>query len=109
MAFDELGSQGVFTGATPITLIAVPGASTRRIVRQISVRNADTVERTITLRKTKGASSFIICSYLLNPGDTYYHTDTIVLADTDESITGLTDNTATTTEPSYVTTYGDET
>jgi hypothetical protein len=55
-----VGNEGALNGATPVVVVAAPGASTQRVVRTISVHNRDSAAVTITLNKIKAASTYRI-------------------------------------------------
>lgn len=55
--FVEGSNDGTFNGTTPVTLVAAPAASTRRIVNQIIITNVDTAAVTIEIFYESGADT----------------------------------------------------
>jgi hypothetical protein len=95
------GNEVAFNGTTPVTLLAAPAASTRRVVPRngLKVHNRDTAQVTVTLRKLKGASTFVLKIIDLDPNDDWFYDGVVVLDATDESITALLGGAAATTNP----------
>lgn len=53
----EASSDGVLNGTTPVTIIAAPAASTRRIINEITIQNRDTAAVTVTVSLVSGANT----------------------------------------------------
>jgi len=69
-SFNEGSSNGVIDNATPVTIVPAPASSTRRIIKSISVQNADSTARTIIVKYVaSGGSTTIIGKALLYSGD----------------------------------------
>lgn len=95
------GQETAFNGATPVTLLTAPAAATRRVVPRngLKIHNRDTARVTLTLRKLKGASTFVLKIVDLDPNDDWFYDGVIVLDATDESVTALLGGAVTTTNP----------
>lgn len=70
-------SNGTSNGATPVTVVSSPAASTTRTLKFLSVYNADTVPTTLTVRFNDNATTRILTSIVLQTGDRLEYTDTI--------------------------------
>ena len=70
-AFTEGGNDGVMNGTTPVTLVAAPSASTRRIIKAISIQNRDTAEVVITINLVSAGGTRQIWKGILQVGDTW--------------------------------------
>jgi hypothetical protein len=109
MAFMEGASDGTLNGTTDVTLVSAPAASTRRLVKTIIIHNRDTIAQTITLKYVNGGNERFIGKYTLNPDESIFYDDVLVLDTTSKSIEAVMAAVATTTDPDYVCTYGDQT
>ena len=109
MAFVEGGNDGVLNGVNEVTLVAVPAASTRRLIRTITVHNSDTADVTLSIRLKETASLRILWSGLLRVGDTLFLTDVIVLDTVNKSVTALMSGAAATSNPDFTSSWGDAT
>lgn len=111
MAFTESNNAGALNGTTAVDIVAAPGASTRRLVRNINIYNADTAAVTVTVRYNANGSLYIICKITLQVGDTLVldQDDLKVLDATTDKIQALMSGAAATTNPDYNTTYADVT
>jgi hypothetical protein len=69
--FTEGSNDGVFDGTTPVTLVAAPAASARRIIREITVYNADTAAVTITVNFVSTGGTRKMFSFTLAVGGTW--------------------------------------
>lgn len=102
MADLPVGNEVVLTGATAVTLLAAPGASTQRVVPKsgASVYNRDTDPRDITFQVNKGGTKSILWKAAgVVAGGTAVLPKVVVLDATNESLEVLTDGAAATTEP----------
>ena len=70
-AFTEGANDGALSGTTSVTLVAAPAASTRRIIRGLTIANIDTAAVTITVSYNDNATLRTICKVTLNVGDTW--------------------------------------
>lgn len=68
-SFTEAANDGALNGATPVTVVASPAASTRRIIRAISIQNRDTASVVLTVRYISGANTRQIWKGTLAVGD----------------------------------------
>ena len=55
--FIEAPNDGTLNGTTPVTIVASPAASTRRVIKDIVIFNRDTAAVTITINFVNGAST----------------------------------------------------
>lgn len=62
-------------GATPVTAVAAPAASTQRQVKFLSVRNSDTAEATVTVSLNNNATLRVLVSVTLPVGASLIYTD----------------------------------
>lgn len=61
-------NDGVTDGANPVELVGVPGASTQRLVNNISIYNKDTATATVTIQYEHGAAQREIAKVILKAG-----------------------------------------
>lgn len=101
--------DGVLNGATPVTIVSSPAASTSRDVRFINIYNADSAAVTVTLRYVNGANTRILWKITLQVGESVKDETLPVLDATNKSITAVMAGAPATTNPDFVATYGDET
>ena len=107
MAFNEGGSEGSLNGTTHVDVVAVPGSSTRRLVRNVHICNVDTVAHTITVFKNVAATRRELARETLQPNE-YWTFDTLVVLDaTDEKMEAVMAAAVTTTAPTFSSAYGD--
>ena len=69
--FVEGASDGALNGAADVTIISAPAASTRRVVKQITIENKDTAAVTITVKYDNNGTQRTIAKVTLNVGDTW--------------------------------------
>lgn len=100
-------SVGSLNGVTSVTIVGSPAASTQRTVRTITVKNVDTVAHLITLSLEDSTTDYEFIEANLQPGQSLIYTDNIVLSDTDDTVEGWSDATATTTEPTFTAAWMD--
>lgn len=74
--FTEGANDGAFNGTTPVTLVAAPGALTRRTIKSITIENKDTEAVTITISYVNGVNTRTVAKVTLNVGDTWTFTGT---------------------------------
>ena len=70
-AFTEGANDGALNGTTSVTLVAAPAASTRRVIRSITIENRDTAAVTLTISYNNAATLRTIAKVTLNVGDTW--------------------------------------
>jgi hypothetical protein len=111
MAFTEGSTDGTLNSTTPVTLVAAPAASTRRVVKCINVQNRDTVAVTLTVNYVSAGGTRQIWKGTLSVNDTivFGEEDLYVLDATTKSITGVLAGAITTSQPDYVSTWADVT
>lgn len=103
-------NDGITTGTTPVTLVAAPASSTQRLVRTITVFNADTEARIVTLRYVSASGTRILTKQTLQPDETLVWggaSEHLVLDDTTKSITAVLDSAPATTQLDWTSHYAD--
>lgn len=60
---EEQESNGATNGTSSVTIVAAPGAGERRVVKDISVYNADTVPHTLYLCLVDVSTEYVIRAY----------------------------------------------
>lgn len=70
MTLPQSSTQGSLTGTTVVTVVAAPGASTTRQIAHLTVYNADTVTRIITVQKDVSGTNVIVVKASLASGAT---------------------------------------
>ena len=73
--FTEGQKDGTLNGTTAVTVVAAPGASTRRVIKEVIVYNDDDAEITLTFRLNNNGSYRNLSTKTLTPGDTWRWTD----------------------------------
>lgn len=107
MAFLEKGHEGVMNGTTAVDVVAVPGGSTRRLVRNAHFCNRDTVAHTIIVYKDKAGTAYELAREIVQPNEYWTFDKLIVLDATDEKVTAKLLAAHTTTAPSFDTAFAD--
>lgn len=109
MAFTEAANHGVTNSTTPVTVVSAPGSGSRRLVKTITVFNADTVAATVTLRysDTSGAVTRQLVQSTLAPNQTLIWNDVLVLDTTGRSISAVLSGAITTNQLPFTAHYGD--
>lgn len=74
-AFTPGANDGITNGATPVTLVAAPAASTQRQVKRINVYNSDTAPATVTIRVVSGANNRTQLTVTLQVGERIEYED----------------------------------
>ena len=80
--FVEGESDGQLTSSTPVTIVAAPAASTRRVIKTINLYNAGAYSETVTLTLVNGANTRVIVKVSIAPGVTWTSDDLITYATT---------------------------
>ena len=70
-AFTEGSTDGALNGTSSVTLVAAPAASTRRVVKNITIYNKDTAAVTITVSFNANSTLRNIAKVTLAVGDTW--------------------------------------
>lgn len=68
-------SAALTNNTTDVNLVAAPAASTQRVVDFISVYNADTDDRTVTIKADLNGTEYILFREVLGPGDAVRYVD----------------------------------
>ena len=80
--FVEGESDGQLTSSTPVTIVAAPAASTRRVIKTVNLYNAGAYSETVTLTLVNGANTRVIVKVTIAPGVTWTSDDLITYATT---------------------------
>ena len=75
--FVEGESDGQLTNSTPVTIVAAPAASTRRVIKTINLYNAGAYSETVTLTLVNDANTRVIVKVNIAPGVTWTSDDLI--------------------------------
>lgn len=109
MAFTPGAANGVTTGTSDQEMVAAPAASTQRMVRYLSVYNADTVAATVTVKYADtggGGVERVLRKATLAVDETLEFDGAIVLEDTD-SIDVVLEAAVTTNELEWTASWAD--
>lgn len=68
--FTEGSNDGTLNSTTPVTIVAAPAASTRRIIKSITIMNRDTAAVVVTLNLVSAGGTRQIVKVTLAVGDT---------------------------------------
>lgn len=93
---------------TDTTIVAAPAASAQRIISSIKVHNTDTAVATITIKKAKGASQWLIHTEASLAVNGSFEVKDIVLDATDETMEIVLGGAVTTNQLDVVSTYVDK-
>jgi len=69
--FTEGANDGALNGTSSVTLVAAPGASTRRTIKSITIENRDTAAVTLTISYNNSSTLRTIAKVTLQVGDTW--------------------------------------
>lgn len=109
MSFIEASLDGSLNGVTPVTIVAAPAASTRRIVRNIIITNRDVGSVVLTVNYKSNGIDRRVWSGTLSSGDMWVwgiQGEILVLDAITKSIVAVLDSVPS-TQPDFITTYGD--
>lgn len=70
-AFTEGSTDGALNSTTPVTLVAAPASSTRRVVKSITITNIDTAPVTITVSYNNNSTLRTVAKVTLAVNDTW--------------------------------------
>jgi len=70
MALTFASTRGATDGVTPVVMLAAQGSGATRIVRNITVYNADTASVTVTVTQANDVADRILTKTTLGAGDT---------------------------------------
>ena len=79
----------MLSSTSPIKICSEPKPGTYRMVKSVSVVNADTVEHTVSVLINEGSVSGTIISVLLSVGDALYYEDRWYVLTSDGSLKGI--------------------
>lgn len=109
MPFVEASSDGVTNSTTVVVVVAAPAASTRRIVKTITVWNADTATAIIRLQFVNGANTRVFDRQSLATLVPYVWDDPLILDSTSESIKIVLEGAVTTNQLDWTSHFADVT
>ena len=69
--FTEGANDGAFNGTSQVTLVSAPAASTRRVIKSLTIKNRDTAAVTITISYNNNSTLRSIAKVTLDVGDTW--------------------------------------
>jgi len=107
MGFTEGANDGTFNSTTDVTIVSAPGASTRRVIKSITVQNKDTAAVTVILLYDNNGTQRQIGKWTLDPDDTLIYNDVLVLDATTKTIKGKLTGAVAANQPEFTATYGD--
>lgn len=112
MAFTEIAHDGVTNDVNDIDLVAAPAAATKRIVRFMTVYNADTANATIIVEYEHGVDQRTMYRVTLQPYETWVfgeNGEVLILDDVDKSIIIHPTQAVAANELNFTTHYADVT
>ena len=68
-------TDAVTTGTTAVTAVAAPSASTQRLIKLVTIYNADSAPALVTVQRTTSGTARILCRILLMVGASLVYTD----------------------------------
>lgn len=105
--FTEKSGNGSLNDVTPVTLVAAPSTTFKRVIKNGTIYNADTVDAVVIIElKDTGGSTDIMLEYELAPGHSCLIPDTI-LDTTTKSLTARLAGSITTNQPTYTVFYAE--
>ena len=107
MAIAFSNSAGTITN-TETTLVAAPGASIVRVIKTITLRNADTVSHTFTLALADGATRYEFWAVTLAAGVSGVWSDAVIIDSTSQSVVGILSDAVTTTAPTVTAHFAED-
>lgn len=69
------GSRSNTNSTTAVTLVAAPGASTQRVIDNITIFNNDTATATVTVRIDDNSTEYIVAKATIQAGETLEYTE----------------------------------
>lgn len=109
MGFLEGSNEGVLTGTTQADILAVPAASTRRLVKNVKFTNRDTIAHTIVCKKDVSGTLYELFREVLQPSE-YFVYDSVVVNDTvNKKLVAVMLANHVTTAPCFDVVYADAT
>lgn len=109
MTFAEKSADGVLNGSTAVDVVGVPGSGVTRVIRNVSLYNADTVAHTFTLIYNNNGTLRNLPPFVLDAGAGADYDTIQVLDATTKKLQVKIEGAHTTTAPSFVATYGEVT
>jgi hypothetical protein len=67
----EGANDGALTGTSPVTIVAAPAASTRRVIKSITIQNRDTAAVTVTISYNNNGTLRTLAKVTLMANDTW--------------------------------------
>lgn len=108
MAFTEGRSVGQTNDTNDVTLVAAPAASTRRVIKYITVYNNDTVAADVTVKYDANGTDYILAhNATLASGALLEITYPVTLANTTDTIQIILGGGVTTNQLTFFATWAD--
>jgi hypothetical protein len=108
--FGPGSNDGVFTGTTAVVLVAAPASGVKRLVKTLTVFNADTQTRIVTIRFLSSGSNRTVVYQTLQPNETFVFGgdgEVLVLDATTKSVTAILDSAPLANQPHFTAHYAD--
>lgn len=109
MAFTEISDSGATNSTSNVTVVSAPASSTRRVVRNITVYNADTVSAIVFIIYNNNGTQRTIVKQSIAAGETLAYTDILILDSTLKKIDVKLNSAITTNQLDWTTHYADVT
>lgn len=87
----EGANDGALTGTSPVTLVAAPAASTRRVIKSITIQNRDTAAVTVTISYNNNGTLRTLARVTLAVNDTWTTDGTFNASGSLKSALGVVD------------------
>lgn len=108
--FGPGSNDGVYTGTTPVVLVSAPSSGVKRLVKTITVFNADTQTRIVTMTFLSNSNSRTVVYQTLQPNETFIFGgdgEVLVLDATTKSVTSVLDSAPLANQPHFTAHYAD--
>lgn len=107
MTFTEAVNTGLSNNTTDVTVVGSPSASTRRVVKSITVYNNDTATATVTLKYFDGTNERILIKLVMDVGDTLLYDQIIILDGTSDLVELVLGGAVSTNQLHFTSHYAD--
>src|SRR5438874_165188 len=100
-AYVPTAAQTQTNNTTAVTAVAAPASAATRIVKLVTIYNADSANITVTLRYKSGANTRILAKPTLAAGEDYLYEGPIVLDATNKSLALILGGTVASTQADW--------
>lgn len=107
MVFAEKSNDGLLNGTTAVDVVGVPGSAITRVIRNVTIFNADTVAHTFTPLYNNNGTLRTLVPFSLNAGEGADYDTVQVLDAITKKLQMKIEAAHTTTAPSFVATFGE--